>query len=365
MYRLDAYSKLPWEQKADGRFWTHITLGEVGVPLKYYSRDSKGSVLQRTEVVTEEGLFNDESVRSLPGLPILLKHPPSKTYRLNQDGLKVGTVLSNIAKEDGKLIAEVVIDDHRGVELITKLLSRGLTPEASSGYLLRDLKQREDGIYEQFRGSYDHVAAPLMPGGGRGGQDLVLRFDSEDAVSHLLFDLGGVKKKVKDIIVRLDEKEQIILKDVPEDVEEAIAKLQSRCDTLLSDLEGVEERIEELEEENEQLSGRLDANDIGIEIQARLDAWEEARVLTPELKVNTALSVEEIRKSAIALLKPNLNLDGKSEGYIEGIWEGLKESKSRTGLKSKTDEFLESTRSDSVEKPKYAIAYENAHRRNK
>ncbi len=355
MFRLDSYGKLPWEKKADERYWTHITLGEVGIPLTYYSRGDNGKTIQRrVEVVTEEGLFNDESVRSVAGLPVLLEHPPHKTYNLNNDGLRVGTILSAVGKEGGKLIAEVIIDDYRGVQLIERMLAKGLIPEASSGYQVTNLNQREDGLWEQYRGIYDHVAAPLMPGGGRGGQDLVLRFDQEDAVNHLFFDLGE-KQKLKDIIVRMDEKE-IIIKDVSAEVEDAIAFLQKRNDTLSADLEGTKKKIEELQNQ------QLDKIQIDEEIRLRLDAWAEVQSVIPELKTDASLNVTEIKKAAIAVINPKIVLDGKSEEYIEGIWDGAKNVSALRGIE--TDNFLDSSRADTSNgKSAHAIAYENAHKR--
>lgn len=365
MYRLDEYGKLPWERKADGRYWTHITLGEVGKELKYYSKLPTGKIEERIEIATDEGLFNDDSIKSLPGLPILLKHPEGKSYRLNRDGLKVGSILSTIGREDGKLIAEAIIDDYRGVSLIDQLLKKGDYPEASSGYLLKELRSRSDGKFEQIRGDYDHVAAPLLPGHGRGGQDLIVRFDSNDATSSkLYFDFGS--KRMSDLIVRLDNKD-IILRDVPDDVKDAIDSLQSRIDTAISDLEGVEERLAELQEENDKLRGELDVRDdsridISEEIKVRMDAWHEVIAIAPNITPDYSLDSSAIRKEGIKILRPDLNLDGKSDAYIEGIWEGMKSSQP----KRQTDVFLGDRRTDTANKngtkSNAAIAYEQAYK---
>lgn len=368
LLRLDKFSPLPWEKKPDGRYWTHITLGEVGVPLTYLSVNGKKHV----EVVTEKGLFNDDSVRSLAGLPVLLKHPKNRRYNLNRDGLKVGHLLGGIAKEDGKLIAEAIVDDFRAVKIIDELLKKGENPEASSGYLLADLRARSDGVYEQIRGVYDHVAAPLFPGQGRGGQNLTLRFDSGDAVVEPLYFLFNTDKKetvnVSDLIVRIDEKDQRILKDVPDEAASAIKALQNRIDTLTSDLEGVEELTEELQQKNDQLQGRLDAieaepqvdsQDIEGQVQARFDAWNDVIPLVGDkLKIDSKLSPSQVKAAAIAILNPNLNLDGKSEGYIEGLWEGVKTK----GAPKQTDTFLNNTRTDQGETKSPALAYTQAYK---
>ncbi|GEM_PF-2167145 len=369
LLRLDKFSPLPWQKKPDGRYWTHVTLGEVGVPLTYLSVDGK----KHTEVVTEKGLFNDDSVRSLAGLPILLKHPKNRRYNLNRDGLKVGHLLGEVAKEDGKLIAEAIVDDYRAVSIIDSLLAKGESPEASSGYLLSDLRARSDGVYEQIRGVYDHVATPLFPGQGRGGQNLTLRFDSGDAVVEPLYFLFNTDKKetvnVSDLIVRIDEKDQRILKDVSDEAASAINALQSRIDTLTSDLEGVEQLAEELQTKNDQLQGRLDATetqpqtdsqDIEEQVQARFDAWNEVIpvVGADKLQIDAKLSPSEVKAGAIKLINPNLNLDGKSEGYIEGLWEGIKNQ----SPPRKTDTFLNNTRTDQGEKKNPALAYTQAYK---
>ncbi len=377
LLRLDKYSPLPWEKKPDGRYWTYITLGEKGIPLTYLFPDKRGIAQKRVEVVTEEGLFND-SVKSVAGLPILLTHPKSRRYDLNRDGLKVGHLLGTVGREDGKLIAEAIIDDFRAVEIIDRLLAEGKTPEASSGYLLSELREREDGTFEQIRGEYDHVAAPLLPGQGRGGQNLTLRFDTGDAVVeplYWLFDTDDKEEKpnVSDLIVRIDEKDQRILKDVADDVKDTITALQNRIDTLLEDLEGTEERIEELSQEKDQLQGRLDAadtntdssGDIETAVQARFDAWNEVIpvVGSDKLEIDSKLTPSQIKAAAIKLINPKLNLDGKSEGYIEGLWEGIKDKGTR-----KTDRFLQTTpRNDSNGGKRSVVVsnYEGAYKRSR
>jgi len=380
LLRLDKYSPLPWEKKADGRYWMHVTLGQKDIPLTYLFPDKSGITQKRVEIVTEEGLFND-SVKSVAGLPILLAHPKSRRFNLNRDGLKVGHLLGTIGREDGKLIAEAIIDDYRAVEIIDRLLAEGKTPEASSGYFLKELREREDGIFEQIREEYNHVAAPLLPGQGRGGQNLTLRFDTGDAVVeplYFLFNNDSEKKEernVSDLIVKIDEKDQRILKDVADDVKDAITALQSRIDTLTKDLEGAEGKIGELEKENDTLQGRLDAadtttntdEDIETQVQARFDAWNEVIpvVGSDKLEIDSKLTPSQIKAAAIALIDPKLNLDDKSNSYIDGLWEGIKDR----GSQRKTDRFLTQTnqRTDGVNtiRSKVVANYEGAYRRSR
>lgn len=383
MLRFDAYGKLPWERKKDGRYWTHITLGEVGSRMPYYS--PKGD--KRIETVGEEGLFNDDSVRSLSGLPVLLKHVK---YNLNQDGLKIGSVLNAVGREDSKLIAEVIIDDIRAIRLLDQLLEQGKTPEASSGYHVKKLIQREDGLLEQIRGDYDHVVAPLPPGMARAGRGITLRFDSlsdEDAVSDRnYFIFGGEKMPQqtegngngKKMIIRLDSRD-LILEGVDQSTEEALNYQHDRIDSLTADLEGSEEKIKELEGEiktlKEQAETRTDAispEAVEGEIALRMDAWDEVRGLAPTIKPDYKLSQIDILKQGIKAVAPNaqMNLDSLSDDTIRGIWEGIKVKVNPTRSDSaprSTDGFLNNQRNgdraDAIPptgRAKAVSAYENA-----
>ena len=96
LVRLDSASNLPWEKRADGRYWTHITLGVAGNRLDYWAVDKSGRPGKQTELVTGRGLYGDKSLKSLAQLPILLTHPKNKRYQLNREGLKVGQLTGNV-----------------------------------------------------------------------------------------------------------------------------------------------------------------------------------------------------------------------------------------------------------------------------
>ncbi len=381
MLRFDAYGKLPWERKKDGRYWTHITLGEVGSKMTYYS--PRGD--KRIETVEERGLFNDDSVRSLSGLPVLLKHTK---YNLNRDGLKIGSILSNVAREDSKLIAEVIIDDFRGVELLDQFLSKGITPEASSGYHVKELIEREDGLLEQIRGEYDHVLAPIPPGMARAGRGITLRFDSlgeDDAVSdrqYFIFKGENMPQtdtnSGKKMIIRMDKKD-IILENVNLETEEVLNFQNDRIDSLTADLEGSEEKIAELESKVQTLesevasrSDSIDPETVEVEIALRMDAWGDINTYAPQIKPDYKLSQVDILKKGIAAIAPSINLDSLDDNTIKGIWQGIKATANpkrdiNVDTRPSTDNFLGNQRNgdrvDSTPKTgreRARLAYESA-----
>ena len=366
LFRLDKFDPLPWEKLSDGRYWTHVVLGQVGKPLKYYSLDEDGKLIERTEVVTDAGLFNDDSVHTIAGLPMVLTHPKTRKFNLNREGLRVGTLLNRVAREDGKLITEAIIDDYRGVAVIERILATGKLPEASSGYGLKKLTQREDGIWEQFRGDYDHVAAPLEPGSGRAGESVGLRFDQKEwtdglAIAQPLYfdlgsqridsednsktssnktdskDIGGVTK-VATIVLRLDNTDRAF-EVTDEGLISAIGALQSRADSLQSDLEKVEGELEqsksdysrlegELEVTKSQLekadSNRMDENAIATQIQQRLDVWSvavpELRQDNPNFQPDYSLSSTQAKAFCLGKLT-SIKLDGRDASFVDGAWD--------------------------------------------
>lgn len=330
--RIDSVSSLQWERRG-GRYWTHITLGKAGNRLDYFQLDKSGKAAKRTEVVTKRGLFNDASLKSITQLPILLAHPKGKRFNLNAEGLKVGQLTGTIARadDDSELIAEAFIDDHRAVSRIDQILAEGGKPEASPCYDLDDLLRTDEaGIFEQIRGAYDHVAAPLFVGQGRGGRDIGLHLDSasdaEMAIAERLFFIGTQKSMTT---IRIDGKDY----EVEEPVKAEIDRLRVRLDSM--DKRPIEDILAE-----------------------RAAIWDKAlpilRKENPDYRADYGMSLDEVRIAAVAIAKPELKsrLDSldlnepKDSGWLEGTFDFLADDAARadradSSKASPLDEVLE------------------------
>lgn len=380
MYRVDSlprYKPLAWERKPDGRLWTVASLGEANKNMDYFGYDpQEGKIKQWVEYVSEDGLFNDESVGSVAGLPIIMGHEFSDrggNYTLNKRQERVGSVLSSIGREDDQLLAEVMIDDFRAIAKIDEILERGEQPEISSGYGLKDLILREDGRYEQIRGAYKHIAAPLPKGMARAGRNSILRFDSNDEVAtneKLYFDMGS-GGQVKDLIVRLDNKD-VLIKSASPEVEEVIEALQSKRDEAIADLEGVEIRLDESQQEVESLKEMVEEAkkvDLAALIKTRMDAWTEVKQYADLTDTDYSLGLGEIYKQGIKAIKPDFNIDSLDEVSAINIWKGIclampLQQQTRQDSRSYTDEYLQQTAIANPD-PLDAVtsAYENAYKR--
>ena len=378
MYRWDSAPSLPWEKRADGRYWTHITLGVAGNRLDYWSVDAQGRPGKQTEVVTGKGLYGEKSLKSLAQLPILLTHPKNKRYQLNREGLKVGQLTGNVARSDSndRLIAEAFIDDYRAVQRIDQMLSQGQKPEASPCYDLdKLLRTDEAGVFEQIRGVYDHVAAPLFPGVGRGGQNIGLHLDSRESGEELAFNqelriaerlLGDSPSSALQFFVMRSDSEDKPMATIRVDEKDY------EVEQLVAD------EIVQLRAERDNLKTRLDSTDsaaaINSAISERLELWEKAtpifKQINSDFRADYSWGPDKIMLAAVAAhdetLRPRLDaLDvTKTEDFYElkgmfNMLPAVQPKERRADSSSQVDKILtliNMHRTDSVD------AGTNAHR---
>ena len=339
--RLDARTKLNWEKTHNGLYRAVGIFGKVDLPLSYYSFVN-GKLIERTETITEGELFNEDSIKTALGMPIVLQHPSTGTFERNADRHLVGSTMQEFVRTDsGELGISLVVHDSAGIKIIEKAIQDGTQAELSPGYFLKGLQLRNDGVFEQIFRIYDHGAL-LAPGEGRGGQSLTIRTDSKDpldfAYSKTLYldcktdcgcstkpeeskesekpeepekseeskdsELTTTKKSEGkpmtgvDVVIRLDGADRVH-RDVPLELAAAIDSLKKRVDSVTADMEGLEEQISAkdaeiaaLKSDKSNLEGQLTAaqsqltdaqnqrND-SADIPAILELWD---LVEPALK---------------------------------------------------------------------------------
>jgi hypothetical protein len=321
--RIDARQPLQWEKLSGDRYLAHAVLGKANHPLPYYHWDGKGWK-NRTETVAEDELFNDNSLLTARAIPLLLGHPKTGRYDNNREGLLVGHTFNTFLREDAQLIMPVVVDDHRGVEIIDRAIASGKYAEVSPGYSIQRLQPREDGIFLQQGRSYDHLAL-IPPGEGRGGQAIAIRTDSNE-IAGAEKEYFYIKKDMK--TVNLNNR-KFDIED--ENLATEITALQSRYDIAITDkskiegeLTGVKTRLDEAE------SNKMTEEAIALQITQRLDTWvlvlPELRKDNKDFQPDYKLQATEIQKLYLKAKHPHVNLDGKDSAFIMGVWEGLKPS---------------------------------------
>ncbi len=193
MLRIDGRVKLRWERTPTGIYRLFAAFGEAGRELKYLQFDTKSGTKQRIEYITEEELFHPASLETAYGLPVLLKHPTSGMFENNREGLLVGSTLQEFIREDNTLLIPIALQDGRATRVLSKAIERKEHLEVSPGYWIQEARLMPDGRYEQIGRRYDHLAAPLQPGEGRGGFAIRLRIDSTDVCVSEDFEMEQVE----------------------------------------------------------------------------------------------------------------------------------------------------------------------------
>lgn len=290
-FRTDAgtVTKLAWEKTPHG-YVAFATLAKIGHPLLYSSEGVGGQPKSREEFLRE---FTEDSIRSVRGMPLCLSHPESGTYQGNKSGAGIGHFLQEILVTDaGELLAPVSVTDSRGIALIDRCLAAGEVPEISPAYWVESVALDGNGKYEQKRGRYDH-AALLLPGQGRGGNTISLRLDN-------LGFSGGIKVS--------DTENAVILANM----EAEKATFVKQIETLTGEVAGLKSQLTAMETTH--LS--LDAINAKLSTLARI-----GRISLDS--IDLALSSTDLQRQHILKLNPTLDLTGKSNDYVAGVFESL------------------------------------------
>lgn len=338
-FRIDSLpneQKLFWEKTAHG-YVAFATLAKIGHELKYLSDDGTGG---RTEFLRN---FSEDSIASVRGMPLCLGHPESGTYQGNRSGAAIGHFLQEIIISDaGELLAPVTITDKRGIDLIEDCLQRGVSPEISPAYWVESVEKTDTDEFTQNRGRYDH-AALLLPGKGRGGAVISLRLDHTDTI------------QIETMATPPTDTAKL---------EEATIKLQQQIETLTGENAGLKAQLESTETTHLSLDS----------INARLSTIARIGGLNLD-SIDIKTSAAVMQKQHIAKLNPAIDLTGKSDEYVAGMFDTLCSQKVPEAIVSdsvnkaeavaesppsgnvdKTVQQLAGTRSDSISGDPIAVA---------
>jgi hypothetical protein len=319
-------------------------ISRVGV-FKYQNADGS----ERRELRTPDEVFSARALDSFAHAPLTVEHPPGLVTPETWKQVTVGHV-AGPAQKDGKFVgAELHIQDKATIDRI----ERGELVELSCGYQCR--LDMTPGTHPEF-GEYDakqtdifgnHVA--MGPKNwGRAGPDVKMHVDSAgehvSVGSYVPRMSAGAKPKPKTRTdgraavrtpepandeTREDELDEEEIEEEPEPTPRPRARPGARVDRL-------EGENEQLRRENERLRADKDKRTTAqreAEEQARIDARVNARVdliakvapiLTEEGKPafrGDGLTEDEIRRKTLAVLEPDLKLDGRSADYVIGVFD--------------------------------------------
>lgn len=308
----------------------------------------RGDGKVRKELRLPEDVFHADTLASFSMAPVTDDHPPdglltSENVRKYQRGH-----LGESVHQDGpKVRAKLLITD---ADLVQKVLA-GKT-QLSCGYVC-DLDEtpgeyegeRYDAVQRAIRGN--HVAVVDR---ARGGPELRLKLDSEDAVSIRAdrepdgphdapstaqestqmtvkmnvdgIEVEAVNEQGAQLIgralqardQRADAAEKAV-KAAREDAEKQIAQLNSEKEQVRARATVAETKVTELEK------ARKDAEDaLPNLVKERVALLEEARAVAGAEAKFDNLDALAIKRVVIARLAPEVKLDGESADFVNGIY---------------------------------------------
>lgn len=162
--RLDTGVIKDWRETPEGFLDLNITFSKAG-SLVYQRAD--GTL--ETEYLTEDELFNEDSLATATGKPITWQHPPEWVTKDNVRKYARGSTGTKIIKDTP--FATILATVHDG-ELID-IIKSGKAKQVSAGYTTKVVKGDGDKLYQTAR-QYNHFS--VVPQ-GRAGADVRVHFD--------------------------------------------------------------------------------------------------------------------------------------------------------------------------------------------
>lgn len=278
---------------------------------KYLNHD--GSV--RYELRHPDDILIENSLNTLKTIPITNEHPRDLVNVDNANSLIVGMTGEEVTIIDDSIMVSLTVTHKDAIEAI----KRGKR-ELSLGYTLDVIE--ESGIYNgekythrQKNVDYNHLA---LVEEGRAGRTARINLDNIN--TNVLIQYTGNKN--------MDNKNEEILET--EIKEEVISKVEINKDTI--NLDKYTAKIDQLKAENNELKTKF--SEINID-SIVADKVRNKIFLIAKIKNVVALdsndlidkSEREIMEDVIKHFDNNINLEEKSDGYIQGRFDAIIEMK--------------------------------------
>lgn len=325
-----------------------IRATRVGI-FKYLMPDGK----IRRELRPPEEVFNVDSMETLAGVPITIKHPSDLVTTKNFSLHSVGMTGDNVVATDKKYLDVFgTIAKERAVKMIEDKMDKKESQEVSCGYTA-DIDETPgvfngetyDVVQRNIR--YNHIA---LVDRGRAGSEVKLRLDEDQGITYdknikigedsmeKEISIDGMKAKVDEKFADAFEK---MMKKSKEDMDEMKSKmskaekkgdelaeeiktLTKEKDTIEAKKDSLEDEIKKVKEENKPV--KMDADQIDALVEERSNVCATASEIIGEEFKKDGLSNLEIKKQVIAKINPDLKLDEKSEDYIAARFDSIAEN---------------------------------------
>lgn len=297
-------------------------------------RNADGSV--RLELRDPKDVFNTDSLESMKMLPITNGHPAEKLVTSeNAKVLQVGHTGESINADGSFVVTSLKVTDAKAIADIKS----GKRRELSLGYTVDVIA--EDGFHEgkpythkQTNIRYNHLA---IVDRARAGSDARIHLDANDAqeIETETYSQFIKERDMTDIALSNVTLDGIDYKAAPE-VSNALKKAFSKIEAEKTRADGLAVESEKLKAERDDLKEKLEkAQAINVDemvqagIKARLAVLEGVKKImgdkVDEIKVD-GISEKEIRKAVLKAKCPAVEIEKKSDVYVEARFDALLEA---------------------------------------
>lgn len=318
-----------------------------------YSNED-GSV--RRELRHPDDVWDVDSIASMELIPVTNNHPEEKLVNAkNFKKLAIGYTGETVKKDGEYVLAKVVITDQDGVDWIKnqgrKELSLGYTvdlhPEAGS-YNGQPYDFRQKNI------RYNHLAVVNT---ARAGSEARIALDAQDTVDILKEVEKMAKRKIK-----IDEEEVLMETQTAEYVERLVDDLKNLQDEkarVEEEIRMIKEKLERTEAERDSYKERVDnpkEKDGATVAEAKMDSATFSKAVQDRVKVIKcaeesleksqrqnldSMSDLDIKKAIIAQCRKSISLDGKSQTYVEAMFDTILDEKTAKKVNVDNVDFVE------------------------
>lgn len=326
--RVDRLSLPKISKTKDGYLKGEAIVGRAGVQ-RYLNADGT----ERLELRHPNEIFSPSSLETLKTIPVTNDHPNSLVNVDNAKELLIGLTGETVRVDGEAIIANLTITHKDAIDTIQKRNKK----ELSLGYELELV--REEGMYNgerythrQTNVKYNHLA---IVDKGRAGISR-LNFDGVDASVQVVDEINNDN---------LNNEENNMLET--KDNNEAV-KAENK-DNVIINLDKYVAQIDQLKLENASLKERVNNFDsiLADKVAHRISLINKAsKVINIDSEDLLKMTDRQIMESAIKASDNNINLDEKSDFYVEGRFDSIVENISDgSAIKSQLDNIV---RKDSV-----------------
>jgi len=342
--------------------------------MKNIARFDNGQILGKTKItpegyikgeaiVTRTGIFNYQnfdgsirkelrhpddiwvldSIKTMEMIPITNNHPLERLVTAeNYKNLSIGYTGETVTKTGDYISTNIIITDKDGIEAV-----KNGRRQLSLGYLVDLVEESGDYKGERYDARqtnirYNHLA---IVDKARAGDQACIKLDSYDAVEILNIEENMTKRKVKidEDEVFMNESEANFIDKLQMDLK----NLQDERNRVEAELADIRERLEKAESERDSMRDTISVTETmpnmdSIKFQkAVIDRTNILKIALDSVSADTfkkidSLSDFEIKKEIIKASKKTVSLDGKSQVYIDCMYDLILSEKNEKNVKLDT-----------------------------